>query len=217
MNTQAHAFGGSGGGRHQSLSPFYVNSCKCYASPAPGSVPAPSLPEAGGALAAAAPFDAAHPLPIRAAISANGAAVETPAAYASLVLGQGQDTFYEVLGFDSQVVNPRFALALPGGTAPAALLALDRAAARCSVLVQVAGRVRFKKAAAAGGEEDTKLVNGGGGAEHHGDPMSKIDDGSEKFFNEVFVLVPNWDAVLGRNPPKGLRKWVIMSQNYRAM
>ncbi|KAH8177072.1 Nuclear transport factor 2, Eukaryote [Sarocladium implicatum] len=38
----------------------------------------------------------------------------------------------------------------------------------------------------------------------------------QKMFNETFVLVPNWDA-LKNNPPRGIRKWLIMSQNFRAL
>ncbi|KAL2207895.1 NTF2-like protein [Sarocladium strictum] len=38
----------------------------------------------------------------------------------------------------------------------------------------------------------------------------------QKMFNETFVLVPNWDA-LKKNPPRGIRKWLIMSQNFRAL
>ena len=37
-----------------------------------------------------------------------------------------------------------------------------------------------------------------------------------KMFNETFVLVPNWDS-LTRNPPRGAKRWLIMSQNFRAL
>lgn len=37
-----------------------------------------------------------------------------------------------------------------------------------------------------------------------------------KMFNETFVLVPNWDA-LQKNPPRGINRWLIMSQNFRAL
>ena len=41
-------------------------------------------------------------------------------------------------------------------------------------------------------------------------------DAPQKMFNETFVLVPNWDS-MGRNPPRGLKRWLIMSQNFRAL
>ncbi|GJC93400.1 nuclear transport factor 2 domain-containing protein [Colletotrichum higginsianum] len=41
-------------------------------------------------------------------------------------------------------------------------------------------------------------------------------DAPAKTFNEVFVLVPNWDT-FGKNPPRGARRWLIMSQNFRAL
>lgn len=37
-----------------------------------------------------------------------------------------------------------------------------------------------------------------------------------KMFTENFVLVPNWDA-MQKNPPRGIKQWLIMSQNFRAL
>ncbi|OAA56397.1 Nuclear transport factor 2 [Cordyceps fumosorosea ARSEF 2679] len=64
----------------------------------------------------------------------------------------------------------------------------ERAGSRMSLAVTAVGRVRFGR-----GKE-----------------------APQKMFNETFVLVPNWDA-LARNPPRGLKKWLIMSQNFRAL
>lgn len=64
----------------------------------------------------------------------------------------------------------------------------DKNGSKMSLLVQVAGRVTFGK-----GRESVK-----------------------KSFSEVFVLVPNWEA-MGRNPPRNMRKWLIMSQNLRTL
>lgn len=36
-------------------------------------------------------------------------------------------------------------------------------------------------------------------------------------FHEVFVLVPNWDVVGRRNPPRNAKKFLISSQNYRTL
>lgn len=46
--------------------------------------------------------------------------------------------------------------------------------------------------------------------------FGKGRDAPQKMFNETFVLVPNWDTMT-RNPPRGLKKWLIMSQNFRAL
>lgn len=41
-------------------------------------------------------------------------------------------------------------------------------------------------------------------------------DALRRRFHEVFVLVPNWD-VRGRNPPRGAKRFLIASQNYRTL
>lgn len=64
----------------------------------------------------------------------------------------------------------------------------ERNGSRMSVVVTVIGRVQFGKA----------------------------KDSLQKMFNETFVLVPNWDA-MARNPPRGAKKWLILSQNFRAL
>ncbi|KFH41674.1 hypothetical protein ACRE_076040 [Hapsidospora chrysogenum ATCC 11550] len=51
--------------------------------------------------------------------------------------------------------------------------------------------------------------------------MGKVQYGKgreapRKMFNETFVLVPNWEA-MQRNPPRGIKQWLIMSQNFRAL
>ncbi|QUC22447.1 uncharacterized protein UV8b_06688 [Ustilaginoidea virens] len=46
--------------------------------------------------------------------------------------------------------------------------------------------------------------------------FGKGREAPQKMFNETFVLVPNWDA-MARNPPRGLRRWLIQSQNFRAL
>lgn len=42
-------------------------------------------------------------------------------------------------------------------------------------------------------------------------------DTEYKRFHEVFVLVPNWDVAGRRNPPRGAKKFLISSQNYRTL
>lgn len=46
--------------------------------------------------------------------------------------------------------------------------------------------------------------------------FGKGRDSPQKMFNETFVLVPNWDA-MSKNPSKGAKRWLIMSQNFRAL
>ncbi|KAJ3499190.1 hypothetical protein NLG97_g546 [Lecanicillium saksenae] len=64
----------------------------------------------------------------------------------------------------------------------------ERNGSRMSIVVTAVGRVQFGKG----------------------------KDAPQKMFNETFILVPNWDA-MARNPPRGAKKWLIMSQNFRAL
>ncbi|KAI1084110.1 hypothetical protein F5B20DRAFT_523714 [Whalleya microplaca] len=59
---------------------------------------------------------------------------------------------------------------------------------RLSIAVQVSGSVRYGKG----------------------------EDAETKAFHEAFLLVPHWEA-WGRNAPRGLRRWVVVSQNFRAL
>ncbi|KAI0593075.1 hypothetical protein F4775DRAFT_579560 [Biscogniauxia sp. FL1348] len=40
--------------------------------------------------------------------------------------------------------------------------------------------------------------------------------GQETAFSEAWLLVPHWEA-WGRNAPRGSRRWVVVSQNFRAL
>ncbi|KAM0561639.1 hypothetical protein ACHAPJ_002807 [Fusarium lateritium] len=64
----------------------------------------------------------------------------------------------------------------------------ERNGEKMSILVTVMGRVQYGKG----------------------------KDAPQKMFNETFVLVPNWESMT-KNPPKGVKKWLIMSQNFRAL
>ncbi|KAK6075296.1 nuclear transport factor 2 domain-containing protein [Seiridium cupressi] len=44
--------------------------------------------------------------------------------------------------------------------------------------------------------------------------FNRGDEATIKGFNDAFVLVPHWEAQ-GRNAPRGLRRWVVVSQNSR--
>ncbi|KAL6849146.1 hypothetical protein ACO1O0_008676 [Amphichorda felina] len=65
---------------------------------------------------------------------------------------------------------------------------VERTGGRMSIVVTVMGKVQYGK-----GREAPR-----------------------KMFNETFVLVPNWEA-MQRNPPGGIKQWLIMSQNFRAL
>jgi NTF2-related export protein 1/2 len=99
---------------------------------------------------------------------------------------------YEVEGWDVHILNPEFTLACPEN-----LLTTDTDSKpdrrakdniKASLLLQVTGTVSFG-----------------------------VDkDAPRKMFNDVFVLVPNWDTHV-KNPPRNARRWLIMSQNFRAL
>lgn len=89
-----------------------------------------------------------------------------------------------------------------------------------SLLVTVTGTVTFgprtvvpKPPAvddmAVNGSEKGKEAAKGAGSDDAAD--REVD------FSESFVLVPNWDLVLAKNPPRGLKPWLILTQNYRAL
>ncbi|KAF4977679.1 hypothetical protein FZEAL_5819 [Fusarium zealandicum] len=51
--------------------------------------------------------------------------------------------------------------------------------------------------------------------------MGKVQYGKgreapQNMFNETFVLVPNWESMV-KNAPRGVKRWLIMSQNFRAL
>ncbi|CAK7204070.1 hypothetical protein SEUCBS139899_006821 [Sporothrix eucalyptigena] len=109
---------------------------------------------------------------------------------------------YEVDGFDVHVLNPSFRLACPDAilqrltpgsdayetTTPQQQKQLQQK--MVSLLVQVTGHVQY-----------------GAGK-----------DAPRGAFTEVFVLVPNWDALAGGpRTPRGIRNYLILGQNFRAL
>lgn len=65
---------------------------------------------------------------------------------------------------------------------------VEKSGGRMSIVVTVMGRVKYGK--------DREAL--------------------QKMFNETFVLAPNWESMV-RNPPRGLKRWLIISQNFRAL
>ncbi|KAG5917756.1 hypothetical protein E4U61_002427 [Claviceps capensis] len=123
---------------------------------------------------------------IAADISINGSVVATPAAYSTLLEGQGAGVRYDMESLDVHVINPSSKYAAPKNIQDNTKS--ESSGARMSLVVTTMGKVQFGK-----GREAAR-----------------------KMFTETFVLVPNWDS-MGRNPPRGLKRWLIMSQNFRAL
>ncbi|RYP68127.1 hypothetical protein DL771_006869 [Monosporascus sp. 5C6A] len=137
-------------------------------------------------------------------ISINGNLCETVADYEALLNKQGspvhcnpRTTTDEVHSFDAHAVNPHYTAGLPSSSADPAGSGMNRAERkaveagdRVSVAVQVSGTARYGKA----GEEAT----------------------TERAFTEAWLLVPHWEA-WARNAPRGLRRWVAVSQNFRTL
>ena len=137
-----------------------------------------------------------------AAPPASGAASNGASATSSSSSSPSFRVRYDVDGFDVHVLNPQFRLGCPDAvlqrmtpgtpaydtTTPAQLKQLQQK--MVSLLVQVTGHVQY-----GAGKEAPR------GA-----------------FQEVFVLVPNWDAVAGGpRTPRGLRSYLILSQNFRSL
>ncbi|OIW30254.1 hypothetical protein CONLIGDRAFT_644264 [Coniochaeta ligniaria NRRL 30616] len=103
---------------------------------------------------------------------------------------------YEVDSWDCHILNPDFAIGCPDNL----LQKYDEEKKsgkttfsreyfnRASLLLQVTGTIIF-----GGGDKDTRKV-----------------------FNDVFVLVPNWDTHV-KNPSRNAKRWLILSQNFRAL
>lgn len=139
--------------------------------------------------------------PVTSDITVNGAVLTGgPDEYESMIKAQRQTPSgietkvrYEVEGWDVHILNPDFTLACPENlltpTDPDAKP--DRRTKdniKASLLLQVTGMISY------GGDKEA--------------PRS--------MFNDVFVLVPNWDTYV-KNPARHARKWLVMSQNFRAL
>lgn len=161
-------------------------------------------------------------------ISINGRVVESVAAYEALLDAQGRHVHYDVASYDAHPVNPNYATGCPealalaadgsegdarGGPGRGKVAKSVKDGDRISLMVQVNGTVRYGKsgdapAAAAAAAATSAAAAGGDAASAEGAP-------AETAFNEAWLLVPHWEA-LGRNASRGLRRWVVSSQNFRA-
>ncbi|KAI1259364.1 nuclear transport factor 2 domain-containing protein [Xylariaceae sp. FL1019] len=146
-------------------------------------------------------------------ISVNGQVVESMAALEALVQSQGSHVHYEVTMFDAHPVNPNYVIGCPetldGSTGTATtkgkIAKSIENGERLSFSVHVGGTVKYGKA----GANDTATTPASA--------FSNAPDGPiEKAFNEAWLLVPHWEAH-SQKAPRGLRKWVVVSQNYRSL
>ncbi|KAI1405981.1 hypothetical protein F4819DRAFT_442407 [Hypoxylon fuscum] len=170
-------------------------------------------------------------------ISINGRVCGSAGEYEALLEAQGARVTYDVRSFDAQPVHPSFGAGQPSGPGETTAASPDKGDC-VSVALQVSGVVRYGRghtsrddggaaattttttAAATNTNTTTAapVVNGGasffGGG---GGEKKDADSGpAEKAFNEAFLLVPHWEA-WAPNAPRGLRRWVIASQNFRAL
>ncbi|KAI0883201.1 uncharacterized protein GGS22DRAFT_37197 [Annulohypoxylon maeteangense] len=169
-------------------------------------------------------------------ISINGLPVPDVAAYEVLLENQGGPVVYEISSFDALPVTPHYRLGEPEA-AGAEYSARDATAGvrngdRMSFMIQVSGIIRYTHehtapATAAGGPGEAKSTPPALGEAASATANTPFAVGStpkpaeeaelpEQAFNEAFILVPHWEA-WGRNPPRNLRKWVIVSQNFRTL
>jgi len=124
--------------------------------------------------------------PQRPDITLNGNVMTDPSEVQKMFETQIPKAFYEVQSFDCHIVNPNYNVGLDD-----AALGPNKDGKKMSIVVMVSGSVKYYKTSE---EEEAR-------AEARG-------------FTETFVLVPNQDA---QNPKaaKGLKRWLIQSQNFR--
>ncbi|KAH7033448.1 uncharacterized protein B0I36DRAFT_362113 [Microdochium trichocladiopsis] len=105
-----------------------------------------------------------------------------------LVDSRGPNVHYEVGSFDAHPVNVNYAVGADAVNNTGSNLSSRNE--RISFAVQVSGAVKYGKSG-----EDGFL---------------------EQAFTEAWLLVPHWEAQ-GPKAPRGLRRWVVVSQNFRAL
>ncbi|KAI1495764.1 hypothetical protein F5X99DRAFT_107200 [Biscogniauxia marginata] len=137
-------------------------------------------------------------------LSINGQPLASAAEYEALLAAQGGPVSYEVGSWDAQPVNPDCRLGCPEHLLPPLPSANSstgsgngsnnekavRDGERVSLAVQVSGTVRYGRP----GE----------------------DGAVARAFSEAWLLVPHWEAH-GRNAPRSARRWLVVSQNFRAL
>ncbi|KAH9904744.1 hypothetical protein F4778DRAFT_43959 [Xylariomycetidae sp. FL2044] len=146
-------------------------------------------------------------------ISINGHVLSSPAEYENLLNTQGGPVSYEVISWDVHPVNPDFRIGYPdsllGGKKSG-----DFKGEKLSFAIQVSGTVKYGKGNVKGGETTTTTNTTTTAATDgkNGDSVGV----REVAFNESWLLVPHWEA-WSPKAARGLRKWVVVSQNFRAL
>lgn len=126
-------------------------------------------------------------------ICINGLVVATPEEWDKMLVDQrpvasgGKDVRYVVEVVDAHIINPDFRFAAPPELlTPNPSKRHQGASSRLMIMVTVSGKVVF-------GHEET---------------------GNKLNFNDVFRLVPNWEAIAKHG--KGWRRFLIAGHTYRA-
>ncbi|KAI1214644.1 uncharacterized protein F4807DRAFT_404073 [Annulohypoxylon truncatum] len=170
-------------------------------------------------------------------ISVNGLPVADVAAYEAMLEGQGGPVVYDISSFDAHPVTAHYKTGEPETTGAGGAEGRDATAAavlrngdRMSFAIQVSGMIRYTHEhtapatitaeAAKGtppppGEAPSANTNTAFAVGTTPTPAAEAEL-PEQPFNEAFLLVPHWEA-WARNAPRNLRKWVIVSQNYRTL
>ncbi|KAI1092482.1 hypothetical protein F5B19DRAFT_454131 [Rostrohypoxylon terebratum] len=167
-------------------------------------------------------------------ISINGKHVPDVAAYEAMLEAQGSPVIYDIASFDAHPVSAHYTVGEPETGAEngrdATAVAVVRNGDRISFVVQVSGMIRYTNEHTApsttANAEEGKATPPPSGATPGANastpfavgatPTPAEADPPEQPFTEAFLLVPHWEAS-ARNAPRGLRKWVIISQNYRTL
>lgn len=166
-------------------------------------------------------------------ISINGKHVPDVAAYEAMLEAQGSPVIYDIASWDAHPVAAHYKAGEPETGAEnsrdATAAAVIRNGDRISFVIQVSGMIRYTNEHTAPSttnpEEgkatpppsgETTGVNANTPFAVGATPTPAEADPPEQPFNEAFLLVPHWEA-WGRNAARGLRKWVISSQNYRTL
>jgi len=124
--------------------------------------------------------------PQRPDIALNGNVISDPSEVQKIFETQIPKAHYEVQSFDCHVINPNYNVGLDD-----AELGPSKDGKKMSIIAMVSGSVKYYKSS-----EDEEAR-----AEPRG-------------FTETFVLVPNQEAQ-GPKAAKGLKGWLIQSQNFR--
>ncbi|CAJ2507466.1 Uu.00g086520.m01.CDS01 [Anthostomella pinea] len=134
--------------------------------------------------------------------------------YEALLNTQGGPVAYEIASFDAQSVNANFCIGCPeslGGSSGASGTAAGESGG-ASAGGSSGSSSKVQKSIKDGDRVSFALQVSG--TVRYGRPG---EDGAEdKAFNESWVLVPHWEA-LSPKAARGLRRWVVVSQNFRVL